>query len=232
MRKRELIIRMVVGFLIFQSEVKKVLTAYRTLARQGRGEISMKKSRFVGTALPVSSQEQAWEFIQKVRKEHPSAAHNVFAFLVGPRDDLKRCSDDGEPSGTGGKPVLEVLEREELRDVLVVVTRYFGGILLGAPGLVRAYSKAAALGVRKAGIITRELYRRLEIVTQYTYLGKLQNEIPLLQGLVEDVQYRENVTVTCLFKPEDLESAEGRMGDLTGGQGKIRRLDYTYVGKR
>ena len=128
---------------------------YKTLAKAGSDEIIIEKSRFIGYCAPVSSEEEALEFIEKIKKKHYDATHNVFAYVVGLDNNIQRYNDDGEPSGTAGVPILEVIKKEDLRNVVIVVTRYFGGIKLGTGGLIRAYTKGAKIAL-DAGIIIKK----------------------------------------------------------------------------
>ena len=140
----------------------------------GKGEIVEKKSRFIATVVPVGTEEEALSFIEATRKKYWDARHNCFAYVIGERNELARCSDDGEPQGTAGKPMLDVLLGNGIHDAAVVVTRYFGGVLLGTGGLVRAYSGAVKAGIASSVIITRIQGVKLEIRTDYTGLGKIQ----------------------------------------------------------
>ena len=149
-------------------------TEYRTVYKGGEGEIVEKKSRFIAAAAPVRSEEEALQFIESVRKRYWDARHHCYAYVIGERGELQRCSDDGEPGGTAGKPILEVITGEEIRNVVLVVTRYFGGTLLGTGGLVRAYSSAAKEGLASSVIITKIPGVKLHIGTDYTGLGKIQ----------------------------------------------------------
>lgn len=167
---------------------------YRTVAARGEGEIIIKKSRFIGQVSPVADEEEAAQFVTEIKKKHYEARHNCHAWLI---DSLnQRSSDDGEPSGTGGRPILEVLRRERLEQVAVVVSRYFGGILLGANGLVRAYAQACKVGLLAAKMGRMAACRELEVVVDYGLYGRLENlireeSIPILAS-----QFGEQVTVT------------------------------------
>ena len=145
---------------------------YRTVYEGGEGEVVEKKSRFIASVRPVSTEEEALAFIETIRKKHWNASHNCFAYVIGERSELARYSDDGEPGGTAGKPMLDVLKGEALCNTAVVVTRYFGGTLLGTGGLVRAYSQAVKEGLASSVIITKIRGVKLKIATDYTGLGK------------------------------------------------------------
>lgn len=150
---------------------------YSSLYQFGSDEVLIEKSRFIGHGKGVQSEEEAIAFIESVRKEYRDATHNVWAYIIGENKNIQRYSDDGEPSGTAGIPVLEVLKKEDITNAAVVVTRYFGGIKLGAGGLVRAYTKSAVLAVQAARKITKKVFIPLQLTFDYSLLGKLQNDV-------------------------------------------------------
>ena len=150
---------------------------YKSVHKEGRDEIIINKSRFIGTACPVESEEEALEFIDRIKKEFKDATHNVYAYVIGENSNIQRFSDDGEPSGTAGIPVLNVIKQENLRNVAVVVTRYFGGVLLGAGGLVRAYTKGAKIALDSGIIVDKNLFYDVSFKIDYTLLGKMENEL-------------------------------------------------------
>lgn len=157
----------------------------KILYEGGVGELEEKKSRFIATTLPISSQEEALEFIEKTKKQYWDARHNCFAYVLGDHHEIQRFSDDGEPGGTAGKPMLDVLLGENIHNMAVVVTRYFGGTLLGTGGLVRAYSGAVKEGLSNSVILEKQQGRQLLLQTNYSDLGKIQylllgNSIPIL----------------------------------------------------
>ena len=179
---------------------EKMLEEYRTIYQGGEGELIEKKSRFIATVRLVKSEEEALAFIEEMRKKYWNATHNCFAYVIGERKEIMRCSDDGEPQGTAGKPMLDVLLGEELYNTAVVVTRYFGGTLLGTGGLVRAYAKSVQEGLACSQVITKHLGVCIEIGTDYNGVGKLQylfgqKKIPVL-----DAQYAEDVKFRILVK--------------------------------
>lgn len=162
----------------------------RTLYKGGQGEITEKKSRFIATVFPVDSEETALGHIEAMKKKYWDARHNCYAYVIGERQQLQRASDDGEPQGTAGRPILEVLLGEEVCNVLVVVTRYFGGVLLGTGGLVRAYTEAAHAGLAASHIIEKEYGQELRLFTDYNGIGKIQhllgqNGIPIQNSVYE-----------------------------------------------
>lgn len=168
--------------------------SYVTLVHGGEGEIIEKKSRFIGKAEPVSSEEEAYAFIEKTKKKHYDARHNCFAFSVGDKMPLLRFSDDGEPQGTAGKPILEVINGSGIHNICIVVTRYFGGVLLGTGGLVRAYTDAAKEAVKACGTKLVQRIFPVEIKTGYTDMGKLQYILNERQINITDTVFAEDVT--------------------------------------
>ena len=157
-----------------QNGKKTEYPSYKVVYQAGSGEYEEKRSRFIANVAPVSSEEEATAFIESIRKKYYDARHNCPAFIIGRNRELTRCSDDGEPSGTAGKPILEVLLSAGVTNVAVVVTRYFGGTLLGTGGLVRAYTQATKEGLADAGIATMRFGKELTIGIDYTDVGKVQ----------------------------------------------------------
>ena len=166
----------------------------------GEGEIVEKKSRFIATVKPVHSEQEAIDFINELKKKYWDATHNCSAFVIGSRQEIQRCSDDGEPQGTAGRPMLDVLLGEEIHDVAVVVTRYFGGTLLGTGGLVRAYSRAVQEGLRNSKVIEKVLGSRLVIGTDYNGIGKIQYLLGQRGILVVDSRYTDVVELEILIE--------------------------------
>lgn len=168
------------------------MKSYKTVACEGRDEFTEKKSRFIGYAAPVTTQEEAIGFVDRIRKTHPDARHNVYAYVL--RDNhQQRFSDDGEPQGTAGMPVLDTIRKQDLTDVALVVTRYFGGILLGGGGLVRAYGHAASLALRAAGIVEMRYSAVYDVEVEYTLLGKVEYELRKLSLQAENRVYDAKV---------------------------------------
>ena len=204
---------------------------YKMVFRGGEGEITEKKSRFIATVRPVKSEEEAVEFIESVRKKYWDARHNCYAYVIGERQDIQRYSDDGEPGGTAGRPMLDVLLGENIHDTAVVVTRYFGGILLGTGGLVRAYQGAAKEGLSSSLIITRIQGIKLKITTDYTGLGKIQYILGERGIPVLDSAYTEKVELTALA-PEKIRSAlEEELTDGTNGRAVIEEAGTCFYGE-
>ncbi len=197
------------------------MKAYETVYKGGMGEIVEKKSRFIAQVFPVKTEEEAAEFIGQVKKEYWDARHNCYAFVLGQGGEITRCSDDGEPSGTAGRPILEVLMGRELTNILVIVTRYFGGTLLGTGGLVRAYSEAAKEGLNNSRLMKKLVGRRLDVYTDYNGLGKLQYVAANLSLAILDTVYTEGVELKLLVPEELREKAEKEITEATAGKAKL-----------
>ncbi len=198
-----------------------MLPYYRTVSGYGEKELTIKRSRFIGYARPVHTEEEAISFIEEMKQKHRTANHNCSAYVVGERDQWQKSSDDGEPSGTAGKPILEVIKHQQLKNVAVVVTRYFGGIMLGAGGLVRAYTEGAALGLEAAVPIYKVWHREVQLTIDYTWHGKLENELQQLQMRRGETTFSDKVTLLCYPIDIEAESFMERMKDLTQGQADI-----------
>ncbi|AXU70832.1 TPA: YigZ family protein [Clostridioides difficile] len=208
------------------------MSNYRTLHEFGTNEITIEKSVFIGYAKPIKSEEEALEFINEIKKKHKDATHNVWAYTVGKNMNIQRYSDDGEPQGTAGIPTLEVIKKEDLRDVAVVVTRYFGGTKLGAGGLVRAYTKGAKLGLEAGKIIYKVMYQEVKVKIDYTQLGKVQNELMNLGYFIKDTVYEDNVEIVVYSRLEDVEKLSEKMIDITSGTGKIVLGEEFYLSEQ
>ena len=188
--------------------------------RGGQGEIIEKKSRFIATVKPVKSEEEAVSFINETKKKYWDARHNCSAFVIGKRQELTRCSDDGEPAGTAGRPMLDVLLKEDIHDAAVVVTRYFGGVLLGTGGLVRAYQQATKQGLLASDIIEKQDGSILLIRTDYTGIGKLQYLFAREKITVIDTEYAADVLVKAVIPEADRERIEKIITEQTNGTAK------------
>ena len=175
---------------------------YRVVYEGGEGEIVEKKSRFIATVRPVETEEEAVAFINEMKKKYWDARHNCSAFVIGSRQEVTRCSDDGEPAQTAGRPMLDVLLREGITNVAVVVTRYFGGVLLGTGGLVRAYQSATQAGLAASKIIEKRQGKKLIIHTDYNGLGKLQYLFGQQKTAILDTEYAADVVLTILVPVE------------------------------
>mgnify|MGYP003459013971 CR=1 FL=1 len=200
----------------------------------GEGEIIEKKSRFIATVRPVTSEEEATAFIAEMKKKYWDAKHNCSAFVLGGRQEISRCSDDGEPAQTAGRPMLDVLLREDVHNVAVVVTRYFGGVLLGTGGLVRAYQKATQEGLAASVIIDKKEGRRLTVGTDYNGLGKLQYMIAQNNLTLIDTLYTEKVELQLMVPAESCPAVEKEIIEVTSGNAEIswgETVLYAKVGK-
>ena len=186
-----------------------------TLGREASAEFTEKKSVFIGYASPVKTVEEAEDFIAKIKKKHADARHNVSAYMVG---NSVRYSDDGEPKGTGGVPVLEVLKKSGVDGAVLVVTRYFGGILLGAPGLVRAYSKAASMAVEEAGIVTYRNYTECTVTCDYSLYDKLLYDIGRRTIITDDTDFGGNIVLRLAVLSEEYEAFEKAVYSMTNGK--------------
>lgn len=190
---------------------------YKTLYEGGVGEIVEKKSRFIATVEKIDTEEEALAFIARMKKQYWDARHNCYAFVAGKNHELQRCSDDGEPNGTAGRPMLEVLLREDIHNIAVVVTRYFGGTLLGTGGLVRAYQKSVQEGLGNSIIIERMQGRFLDIHTDYNGIGKIQYMTAQRAISILDTEYTDKVVVKLIVPVEKLQELQEAVTEGTNG---------------
>ena len=205
-----------------------MLSQYKTVYSGGSAEIIEKKSRFIATVQPVKSEEEALEFIEMMRKKYWNATHNCFAYVIGEHFQIQRCSDDGEPSGTAGKPMLDVLLGEEIHDVVVVVTRYFGGTLLGTGGLVRAYSGATKAGLTESKVITKKYGRKLFVQTDYTGLGKIQYILGQRGLTILNSIYTDKVELEVLVPEDEVGPLVAEIREGTNGQAILELQEECY----
>lgn len=198
-------------------------------AKEASSEIEVKRSRFIGTAAPAFTVEEAEDRILAARKKHPDASHKVYAYSVGTGTPIDRLSDDGEPRGTAGYPVLEVIKKRGLRNVVCVVTRYFGGTLLGAGGLLRAYGRAATAAFDAAGTARYVYHRVLSVTLDYGQFERVRREFEARGISIVNAAYAEKVSVRAYVTPEDLEVVTARIRDLTSGKAEMDILEGKYV---
>ncbi len=203
----------------------------RFLYEGGKGEIEVKKSRFLAELAPVTTEEEANAFIAAKKKEFWDARHNCHAFIVGEKPEILRFSDDGEPGGTAGKPMLEILQHEGLHDVVVVVTRYFGGVLLGTGGLVRAYSQAARLGLNAAPVVLMERCACCTLRCSYTHYGKIASLLQEHGAGLDDTVYEADVLLRFHIKPEALPGLNKALADATAGEIAVETEKEAYFPK-
>ncbi|WP_066258900.1 YigZ family protein [Neobacillus drentensis] len=206
-----------------------MLPRYHTVKKTGEHEIIIQKSRFIAHIKRAESEGEAQEFIQTLKKKYWDASHNCSAYLIGEHDQIQKANDDGEPSGTAGVPILEVLKKRKLKDTVVVVTRYFGGIKLGAGGLIRAYGKAASEGLDAVGIVERRLMRVCHVKIDYSWLGKIENELRSSIYILKSIQYQENVEIEVFVEEEMQQVFTEWMIELTNGQAEITAGEVTYL---
>lgn len=200
----------------------------RTVYQGGVGEITEKKSRFIATVRLVESEEEALAILEAARKKYWDASHNCYAYVIGERGEKMRCSDDGEPSGTAGKPMLDVLQGEGLTNILVIVTRYFGGTLLGTGGLVRAYSKAVQEGLACSRLITQKYGTRLLIRTDYNGIGKIQYLLAKDSVPVLDTRYTDQVETEVLLSKSEIGRLKANITESTGGRAEMQEEEELY----
>lgn len=204
------------------------MSSYKSIHKFGRDEIVINKSRFIGSAAPINSEEEALEFIDKIKKEYKDASHNVYAYTVGESGNLQRFTDDGEPSGTAGMPMLNVVNQENLRNVVVVVTRYYGGVMLGAGGLVRAYTKGAKIGLDNGLIVEKTLFHEVSVNIEYTLLGKMENELTKNDFIIKDKEYGESVVLIVLCKEEEMDRLTNIINEVTSGKSEFNVGQSSY----
>lgn len=208
-----------------------MLPQYLTIKKQGTHEIHIQKSRFITHVKRAESEEEAQDFIQEIKKEHWNATHNCSAYLIGENDQIQKANDDGEPSGTAGVPMLEVLKKRGLKDTAVVVTRYFGGIKLGAGGLIRAYGRATSEGIDAVGMVVRTLMTVVHVKVDYTWLGKLENEIRSSDYQLKDILYSDLVEFQVYVEEGKMNPFKEWMTDLTNGQAELSEGEQLYLEK-
>ena len=201
---------------------------YKIVVEGGEGEIIEKKSRFIATVQPVETEEEAIVFIEAMKKKYWDARHNCSAFVIGSKNEITRCSDDGEPSGTAGRPMLEVLLGQEVHNVAVVVTRYFGGVLLGTGGLVRAYTKAVQEGLQNSQVATLAYGTSMKIETDYNGIGKLQYILGKASVPIQNSEYTDVVTLQVFLLQEQKESLLKEMTEATAGKCKFEEIESKY----
>ncbi|MGF6953888.1 putative YigZ family protein [Neobacillus sp. B4I6] len=206
-----------------------MLPRYHTVKQTGEHEIIIQKSRFIAHIKRTESEAEAQEFVQTLKKKYWDATHNCSAYLIGEHDQIQKANDDGEPSGTAGVPILEVLKKRKLKDTVVVVTRYFGGIKLGAGGLIRAYGKATSEGLDAVGIVERRLMRVCHVKIDYSWLGKIENELRSSIYILKNIQYQENVEIEVFVEEENQPAFSEWMIEMTNGQADITAGEVTYL---
>ena len=203
---------------------------YKTVEKEAFGEFTEQRSRFIGYVKPVSTEEQALEFINEKKKFHWDAKHNVYAYVIR-KNGIKRCSDDGEPHGTAGVPVLDVMVKSGVTDAVIVVTRYFGGILLGAGGLVRAYTRGAKEALSSGGIITMEKCLSAFVRCDYGYYGKISSLISSCGGSIDETEFNDAVDIRYHISDEMFQDFCQKLADTTNGSVSTETYDEKYYCK-
>ncbi|QFT90658.1 IMPACT family member YigZ [Bacillus sp. THAF10] len=206
-----------------------MLPHYYTVKGQGEHEITIQKSRFIAHIARATKEEEAQSFIQQIKKKHWDATHNCSAYLIGDRDQIQKANDDGEPSGTAGVPILEVLKKKHLKDTVVVITRYFGGIKLGAGGLIRAYGKSTSEGINAIGMVERKLVQIMHTTVEYTLLGKIENELRASVYMIKNIQYLEDVTFEVYVEEKSITEYQDWITDLTNGKAQFTTGESVYL---
>ena len=202
---------------------------YKTINGYSQTEWEVQKSRFISYVNHVENETQAQDFVNQIRKKHFDATHNCYAYIIGEHSDTQKSNDDGEPSGTAGVPILEVLKKNELSDVVVVVTRYFGGIKLGAGGLIRAYGKSATLGLEASVIVKKSVFNCYNLSMDYDLLGTLENYLHQKEIRIKDKNYTDKVDITILLPQNDSENTLKDITNLSAARCKITKLDTVYL---
>ena len=200
---------------------------YRTVEREAQDEFVEKRSRFIGYIKPVTEKQEAIDFINEKKSVHWDATHNVYAYILR-KDNIQRYSDDGEPQGTAGIPVIDVLKKEGLCDVVVVATRYFGGILLGGGGLVRAYSHTAKIAVDAGNPVTMRLCSCMTVCCDYNFYGRLNSLVPEFSGVVDDTVFEENVSMKFHIPSESEAAFSAKLTDLSFGKVKAEKIGEIF----
>lgn len=209
-------------------EPKQEYENYIMLSQGAEAELVEKKSRFIATVRPVSSEEEAVAFIEEMKKKYYDARHNCSAFVIGSKGELTRSSDDGEPSGTAGRPMLEVLLGSGIRNIAAVVTRYFGGTLLGTGGLVRAYSGVLKMALEECKTVSRHFGVRLKITTDYNGVGKIQYLLASKGIAIQDSVYAANVEMTVIVPIEEYDRLYKELVEATSARAGLEELERLY----
>ncbi|MGC5396617.1 YigZ family protein [Streptomyces sp. DT20] len=201
---------------------------YRTVARAGVHETEINRSRFICALAPAATEQEAQDFVARVRREHPAASHNCFAYVIGADASVQKASDDGEPGGTAGVPMLQMLTRREMRYVVAVVTRYYGGVKLGAGGLIRAYGGVVGEALDALGTLTRQRFRIATVTVDHQRAGRLENELRATGRGVREVRYAEAVTIEIGLPDADVEEFRRWLADATAGEAELELGEEAY----
>ncbi|MFF4260512.1 YigZ family protein [Streptomyces virginiae] len=202
---------------------------YVTVAREGMHESEINRSRFLCSLAPAATEQEAQDFVARIRKEHPTASHNCFAYVVGADASVQKASDDGEPGGTAGVPMLQMLMRRDIRYAVAVVTRYYGGVKLGAGGLIRAYGGVVGEALDELGTVTRRRYRLATVTVDHQRAGKIQNDLRSTGRTVVDLRYGAEVEIEVALPEADLPAFEAWLADTTAGSAGLTLGGETYA---
>ncbi len=203
--------------------------SFKTINERAEAEIVEKKSRFIANVSPISSEEEATNFIAEIKKQHYNARHNCFAYVIGGDIPIVRFSDDGEPNGTAGKPILDVLLGEKIENAIIVVTRYFGGTLLGTGGLVRAYGKSAKEGILAGKIVQMDVYTKVFISVGYSLIGKIQYELSNNGHIIIDTEYTDLVKFSLYVKSELVDEFIKNIVNITNNVANINKENEYFL---
>lgn len=203
--------------------------SYRTIFQFGRDEIIIKKSRFIGYAMPCETEKEAIEFIRQINEIHKQATHNCYAYCIGQNFGIQRYSDDGEPQGTAGVPILEVMKKENITNAAIVVTRYFGGIKLGASGLIRAYTEGAKIALDQSKPVIKRPFRRVKVRVDYPLIGRIDYEIIQAQYFELNREYLEDVRIEFYIREDELEAFRENFMEWTGGTVQMEEYEQEWL---
>ncbi len=201
---------------------------YKTILQYARTEIVEKKSKFISSVSPVETEDEAVQFINKIKKEFYDATHNVFAYQIGERNEIQRCSDDGEPSGTSGPPTLDVLKKQNIKNAVIVTTRYYGGTLLGTGGLVRAYGKSASTAISSAKIVEKILFDEFDIICDYTLSGKITYILNEKNINILNTEYTDTVTYKIILETTSSSNFIDEIINVTNNNCTINKIDTKF----
>lgn len=202
---------------------------YRTIKENGIDEMEIKKSKFICHLKRVETEAEAIEFIDEIKKEHWKATHNCSAYTLGINDEIQRANDDGEPSGTAGIPMLEILLKRELKNVVAVVTRYYGGVKLGAGGLIRAYGGSVNQAVDKIGVVERQLQQLIDVTVAYPQSGHVEHSLREAGYTIQEISFTEHVTYHCVVPLEMEEQFMQDIANWTSGEGIVEVTNKAWI---
>lgn len=202
---------------------------YITVGSSASAEILINKSRFIGHAARAETEAEATAFIESIKSQHRQATHNCSAYIIGEHDSIQKANDDGEPSGTAGVPMLEVLKKQGLKDTVLVVTRYYGGIKLGGGGLIRAYGKSASEAIAASGVVERRMHHLMKVSIDYTWLGKIENEIRQSDYPLAGIDYSDAVVLSIHVPVEKEQQFTDWINELTNGQAGIESANTEFL---